>query len=541
VTRRRLIPFVLIFLATLSIAAWLLQRRTPEAEQLFDQAKLLDDIVAYVSRNYVDSVDQPDLYRLAIDGMLKQLGDPYTDFLEGEDVRELSMSTTGNYDGLGIRIETSDGWITVVTPLAGTPAEEAGVLAGDRIVDVEGKPTRGWTTDEAVLALRGERGSTVHLRIARPGSPTLLDFALERSPIHVNAVRHQQLVAPDIGYVWLETVSEKSAEELAGAVDSLRRRGATKMIVDLRYNPGGLLTQAIAISDLFLDNRDVVVETRGRDPRSSKVYRADGGERWKGMPVVLLVNEFSASAAEIVAGALQDHDRAVLVGSPTFGKGLVQTVFPFRRDEALKVTTGRWYTPLGRSIQRDHHDDPLTLLLGADEGVEESPDSGGRGEDTTGTTVTTPSGRVLRGKGIHPDVSALPDSASPAERAFTRALGAQVQTFRDVLTSLAIDMKDSVAVTEEGVDVTRVMRSTLFDRLTDRGVKIPTKVWDDAREVVDRELTYQMLRYGVDRGAEMRRRTSDDAIVQRAVSILESVRTMDDLLRASRDTVGVTR
>jgi carboxyl-terminal processing protease len=295
-------------------------------------------VLNHISSYYVDSLDEQRLYDLAIDGMLEQLGDPYSGFLRAEDFEDLAVSTTGNYGGLGVRIEVSDGWVTVVTPLADTPAERAGVVAGDRIVSVEGESAAGWSIERAASVLRGEPGSSVSLRVVRPGLSEPLTFNIKRAKIHVTSVRYAQVVDPGIGYVQLETVSEESAQELAEAVDGLRAEGARALIFDLRFNPGGILHQGVAVADLFLDKGNEVVSTRGRAPNSTRTFDTTRPERWTDMPVVVLVNEFTASAAEIIAGALQDHDRALIVGTPTFGKGLVQTVFQFGRERPVDPT-----------------------------------------------------------------------------------------------------------------------------------------------------------------------------------------------------------
>jgi carboxyl-terminal processing protease len=397
------------------------------------------------------------------------------------------------------------------------PAESAGVRAGDQIVEIEGESTYGWSVDRAVSVLRGETGSAVNFSVGRPGVREPIAFLVERAPIHVNSIRFADLLSDSVGYVWLESVTEESSAELVEQVNNLRGRGAKSLVLDLRWNPGGVLGQAIAVSDLFLDQGDVVVETRGRDSRSNRVFSADQTESWSEMPLLVLVNGFSASASEIIAGALQDHDRALLVGTPTFGKGLVQSVFPFGRVQALKLTTGRWYTPVGRSIQRmpvDRGQDLDSVLALAD--PEEYHTEGGR--------------PLKGGGGIHPDFLVEPRELTEAEKAFNDALGSNVQAFRDVLGAYAREWTTMEQVSEEFV-TTSAMRAELLRRLRDRGASLPASVWNANADMVSRQFAYQVLRFGLGLDAEMRRRMSDDRVVERALEMLSGIETRDELMR----------
>lgn len=511
--------FSAVTLVAFVSGGWLLQRETEEQEARYHRARLLNDIVASVSAYYVDSLSAAELYDLAIDGLLNKLGDPYTDFLRDEDFGDMTLTATGNYSGLGLRVEANDGWVTVVAPMSGGPAETAGVRAGDQIVEIEGESTYGWSVDRAVSVLRGETGSPVNFSVGRPGVREPIAFLVERAPIHVNSIRFADLLSDGVGYIWLESVTEESSAELTEQINDLRERGAKSIVLDLRWNPGGVLGQAIALSDMFLDPGDVVVETRGRDRRANRVFSADRTENWSEMPLLVLVNGFSASASEIIAGALQDHDRALLVGTPTFGKGLVQSVFPFGRVQALKLTTGRWYTPVGRSIHRtpidpDQNLDSVLALADPEE-------------------YHTEGGRPLKGGGggIHPDILVEPRELTEDEIAFNDALGSHVQAFRDVLGAYAREMTAGEQVTEDFV-TTRGMRAELLRRLQDRGASMPNRVWSANAELVSKQFAYQVLRFGLGIDAEMRRRMSDDRVVERALEILSGVGTREELMRA---------
>src|SRR6267378_3551765 len=343
-----------VALAALVSGGWFLQRQTEPEGSVYQQARLFDDVLAHVADYYVDSLDERRLYQMAIDGMLDQLHDPYSVFLKPDDFRQLSEATTGNYSGLGIQIDVRDGWITVVAPLHDTPAERAGIQTGDRIVQLDGRSTEGWKQDQAVKELRGPAGTPAELTIRRAGIDKPITYKLTRATIHIRSVdpRITMMLNDRVGYIALSPVSESSTRDVAQAIDTLLKQGMKSLIFDLRGNPGGLLDQGVAVSDLFLDPGKAIVETRGRAPGSSHEFSDTKPQQWPRLPIVVIVNGGSASAAEIIAGALQDHDRAVLIGTPTFGKGLVQSFWRLTPETGLKLTTARWFTPSGRTIQR---------------------------------------------------------------------------------------------------------------------------------------------------------------------------------------------
>ncbi|MFC1639687.1 S41 family peptidase, partial [Gemmatimonadota bacterium] len=354
---------------------WLLQRSSERSKNVYEKARLFDDIVAHIAEYAVDSLGEAELYEMAIDGLVGELNDPYASYLRPEDVAELRERTSGDYGGLGMQIDVRDGWITVIAPIAETPAEAAGIESGDRIVGVEGESTYGWRNEQAVRELRGEPGTDVRIAIARPGVPEPFDLTLTRASVHVKSVQSALLFGDRIGYVSLAfaTMGSTVVEEVRHAVDSLRGDGAQSLIFDLRDAPGGLLNEGVTLTDLFLEEEQVIVRTNGRNPAVRGAYDAGVPEAWPGMPIIVLVNGGTASAAEIIAGALQDHDRAVVVGTPTFGKGLVQTVFPLGPNRAIQLTTGRWQTPSGRTIQRPIRrvGSRLRIVGGVEEELEE--------------------------------------------------------------------------------------------------------------------------------------------------------------------------
>jgi carboxyl-terminal processing protease len=522
---QRFLLLALVGFVSFLSGGWLLQRGTSQAGNVYQQARLFDDVLGYVADYYVDSVSESELYDLAIDGMLGQLADPYAQFLRRQDFEDLTESTTGNYGGLGIRIDVRDGWITIIAPIAGTPAADAGLETGDRIVAVDGRSTFGWKSEKAVSELRGEPGSKVTITIARPGMPEPMDLTIPRAIIHVTAIQADTVLAGDIGYVSLvgTSISETLANDLVRSIDSLREQGARTLILDLRYNPGGLLDQGVDVSDLFLDPGQVVVSTRGRARGTTESFRAKTEQRWPEMPIIVLVNHGTASASEIIAGALQDHDRAVVLGLPTFGKGLVQTVFRLGRTEALRLTTARWYTPSGRTIQKPMRRPDASA-------VDDSATSAMAGADTT-EVFHTDDGRVVRGGGgIRPDVIVYPDTLTKPEQDFYRALGANLPVYRDVLTSYALELKAAGTITNEAFTVTDAMRQEVVRRLREKGIDLSSSLIEGARHLIDLEMTYEIQRYVFGRGSENMRRLHDDRQVARAVEMLRQARSMPDLI-----------
>ena len=337
---------------TTQVAGPLLAQDAAEKSSVYEQLDLFGDIFERIRAGYVEEVDETKLIEAAINGMLTSL-DPHSSYLSAEDAADMRVQTRGEFGGLGIEVTQEEGFVKVVSPMDGTPADEAGILSGDFITHVDGESLLGLTLDEAVDMMRGPVGSEIVITIVREGTSEPFDVTLERDTIKLTAVRGRTegetvvlrvTTFNDQTYENLEQTLEDAVEELGGE-DKL-----TGVVLDLRNNPGGLLTQAIEVSDAFLDAGEIV-STRGRQPQDGERYNATEGDLIDGKPMVVLINNGSASASEIVAGALQDHRRAVVVGTKSFGKGSVQTVMPLRGDGAMRLTTARYYTPSGRSIQ----------------------------------------------------------------------------------------------------------------------------------------------------------------------------------------------
>ncbi|HKW49855.1 MAG TPA: S41 family peptidase [Gemmatimonadaceae bacterium] len=523
--RSRAVIVAAVFAVALVSGGWLMQAGYDGSRSSsIARERLFDEVLAHVQNYYVDTVSESDLYRKAVDGMLLELHDPHSVFLPPDRLAKLNESTTGRYAGVGIQMDVRDGWITVVAPLPGTPAQRAGILTGDRVVDIDGRPTRAWSSDEAIKALRGAPGSTVHLTVERPGNPTRLPFRLTREEIRFHSVQHALMLRNGVGYVDLTIFSENSDQELRAAVDSLKSSGMRALIFDLRGDPGGLLDQGVAVADLFLDPGQKIVSMRGRRREADRDFTDRFPQAWPQMPLVVLVDSGSASASEIVAGALQDHDRALIIGTTSYGKGSAQSLFPVSDSGALKLTTALWYTPSGRSINKAH-------ASADDDDGEDALRS--LGADTAKPRFKTDAGRtVLGGGGITPDVP-VSDSVDDARAALLQAaLGKHVADFRDVLTDYALAIKARGSVKSPSFTITPQMRTEFYDRLRAKKINIPRPLFDAEAPLIDRLLGDQIVQYVFGPQAEFERVVTRDRDIGAAMNILERVHTPDELLRA---------
>src|SRR6185312_14140195 len=393
--RSRAVAALAVLTAALVTGGWFLQRGFASDLAPGGSSALFDHVFERVAQSYVDSIPAKSLYLKAAAGLVDRLGDPYSAFLPPDQLSSLNETTSGSYVGLGVQVDLRDGWLTIMAPVPGSPADRAGIQAGDRVVSVDGQSTNGWNLEQASRALRGRPGTTVTLEIARPGVADRLPFHIVRQDIHVASVRHPMMLTDRVGYAALTIFSDSAADGLRNAIGALRRRGMQTLVLDLR----------------------------GRTKAATHDIRNSASQLWPDLSVIVLVDGHTASAAEIVAGALQDHDRAVIVGAPTYGKGVAQSVFPLGDgDAALKLTTARWFTPSGRSIQKLHEDT-----------TSDTGDSAIAHPDTTHAVYHTDDGRAMYGGGgIAPDVLVRADTADSV-LAFQEELGADIQKFRDAL------------------------------------------------------------------------------------------------------------
>jgi carboxyl-terminal processing protease len=316
-----------------------------------DELRTFTDVYARIKTDYVVEVGDKKLLEYAIRGMLAGL-DPHSAYLDADEFRELEIGTTGEFGGLGIEVGMEDGFVKVISPIDDTPAQRAGVKAGDLIVRLNEKPVKGMSLTDAVNLMRGKKGTDITLTIVREGVDEPVTLSITRDIIRVKSVK-DQLLEPGFGYVRITSFQAKTTQSLIDAIEELRKENGGNLkglVLDLRNNPGGVLSDAVGVSDAFL-NDGLIVYTEGRSEDSELRYSATSGDVLDGTPMVVLINGGSASASEIVAGAMQDQKRAIIMGSKSFGKGSVQTILPLSENAALKLTTARYYTPSGRSIQ----------------------------------------------------------------------------------------------------------------------------------------------------------------------------------------------
>lgn len=404
-------------------------------QEFYDNLKILGDVYERVINNYVDELDPHEVMQAAVEGMLADL-DEHSNFLPPVNYEDLMTSTEGEFGGLGISIQVRDHYPTVVSPIEGTPAYYMGVQGGDQIIEIEGESCRDFSSQDAVKRLRGKPGTAVNLTIRRPGTEKPLPLTITRDIIKLESVPYAFMI-DDIGYIGVQNFARTTADEVRAALDKLTAQGARGMILDLRFNPGGLLEAAQQVSELFLPKDKLIVFTKGRlRSQNHSFYSQARGKVYDKVPMIVLINGSSASASEIVSAAIQDHDAGLVVGQPSFGKGSVQTVFRLDEDEALKLTTARYYTPSGRSIHKDRPRHPDVDGMAGGDGEEDAEgDAGGDAGD--GPLAKDPAEReidrhqlekfytdagrvVYGGGGIRPDIEIAQDFLGDFEVAVER-------------------------------------------------------------------------------------------------------------------------
>ncbi len=524
--RVRAVAAATFFVGLLFLGGWWagqqLTAGAQPARQTLGGSRLFDQVAAMISQRYVDSLGTDALYDKAVEGMLRELGDPYTTYLTEDRLSRLNDQISGTYAGIGLQIDIRDGWPVVLEPIIGGPSERAGILAGDRIIQVGKESTRGWTRDEASRVLRGPQGAAVDFLVER--GDQRIPFSIVRDRVHLRAVQRVELLPNAVGYVDLNVFSAQTADELQAAVDSLVRQGARSLVLDLRGNPGGLLEQGVAVAELFLDRGQSIVQLHGRPGSASQTYTDSMPQRWPTLPLAVLLDRSSASASEIVAGALQDHDRAIVIGLTSFGKGSAQNVYPLSSGGALRLTIARWYTPLGRGINRtpavDAEGEPEL-----DTGVVALP-------DTIRPRFRTDAGRtVFGGGGITPDV-VVGDTVLPVPvQALARAMGRNLGAYRDALARQAQVQRPSVKSPNDPVTIE--MLNAVYADLERRQVAPPRAIFNAATPWVSRALGYEMTRVAFGNDAEFLRRMRDDEALRRASRILQEAHTPGDVFKGA--------
>jgi carboxyl-terminal processing protease len=438
---------------------------------------------------------------------------------------------------VGLEVTERDGWVTVVSPIPGTPGARAGLRAGDQFFEIEGSRADTMNVDEAVAVLRGRAGTDVSVRIRRPGVVEPIPFTLTREVIRLKAVPFAILLEDGIGYVPLRSVLESSSAEVRSALDSLAGEGMRSVVLDLRGNPGGLLGEGIAVSDLFLQAGLSVVETRGRASDQNETYETEGAGYLEGVPVVVLVDRGSASASEIVAGALQDHDRALVLGESTFGKGSVQSLFPLSGGNVLRLTTARWYTPVGRSIDKDHEGDreegggTAHALSGQ---LATGPDLEGR------PTYRSTGGRTLYGGGgIAPDVFVMPDTLTESEEeAVVRALFPQAGAFSIAFFNFAVGYVAAHPGLALGFELGDAALGEFYRALPQWNVQVTEADFWNARRFVQYHLEREVALQAWGEAGEFQHMRRYDRQVERAIELLRSADSPAALLESAPAQVG---
>jgi carboxyl-terminal processing protease len=405
------IAAIVLFTLALAFGGLLGDRLLAVTDETRDSLRLYTELVNVAHDRYGAEVSYKDLVYSSVNGMLRAL-DPHTAFLSPEAYEGMREKQQTSFYGLGILVGVRNGQLTVISPLEGTPASRLGIQAGDVISTIEGEATDSMTLDEAVGRLKGPKGTQVKITIVRRGLEQPLTMSVTRAEIPQTTVRQAYMLNPTTGYIQLTEFARGSGKEMADALDKLRGSGMKQLVLDLRNNGGGLLDQAIDIADQFLPADSTIVQTKGRTRDSFQSYKASGKYPALDVPVVVLVNEGTASASEILSGALQDHDRGLIVGTPSWGKGLVQTVYNLSYGAGLALTTAKYYTPSGRLIQRDYTS-YYDYYTHADAG---SPEITGKPVDPKDIFHTDLGRNVYGGGGITPDVIVKDEELSPFEQ-----------------------------------------------------------------------------------------------------------------------------
>ncbi len=397
----------LVIILTLGIVLGTQIEKIFSNDNLHDSIIKLNDVLNYTEKYYVEQVDTPKLVEAAINGMLAKL-DPHSVYIPAKEVEGIEESFRGDFDGIGIEFQIVNDTITVVSPISGGPSEALGILPGDRIIKISGDDAVGFSNDEVIKKLRGSAGTTVKVTIYRPEADKTIEYEITRDKIPLYSVDTHLLFNAKTGYVSVSRFSETTYDELKDALNDLEKKGMKQLVLDLRGNPGGYLNQAVDVADLFISGKKKIVYTKGRRSDFDEVYFASESSDFENTPLIILVNDGSASASEIVSGAVQDWDRGLIVGETTFGKGLVQRQFVLPDNSALRLTISRYYTPSGRLIQRDYKDvkNKEEYYSEAGNGNEKEGDNlyHSAEKDSTRPVYKTNSGRIVYGGGgITPD------------------------------------------------------------------------------------------------------------------------------------------
>jgi carboxyl-terminal processing protease len=509
-----------LLLIPIFAGAFVIQERSAQSG-----ARLFDQVLSLVADRYVDSVDVGALYEKAARGLIAQLKDPYAELYTPKQVEAFNQNTGGFYAGTGMSIEDQHGNITVVKVFPHTPASEAGMMTGDQIVYVDtfNVKAHGWKTDSVSAHLKGQPGTKVTAKFLRAGVPEPFAVTFTRRVVRIPAVELAIMLDNKTAYIYVQQFNETAAPEVAAALQRLIAEGAKSVVLDLRGNGGGYLTQAIEMANLFIPKGKEILTQRGRG-EPPVTYTTENPALVPTLPMVVLTDGYTASASEIVAGALQDHDRALLLGTTSFGKGLVQGTYGLDGGYMIKLTTGKWYTPSGRSIQKER------ILTDEGQLIEVHPDS----LESDSARKARPKfksddGRVVFGGGaITPDVIVPYDTLTTPEQKLAHELAGKngLETALG-LDAYALEMKTKV---KPDFVVTPEMRDDLFQRLAKRGVVVDRKVYDAGSHYIDRLVDAKISGFAFGDSTAKRRQVSDDRQLVKAIEILKKGSTTKELL-----------
>ena len=506
-----------VVLLPLAAGAFVVQEQATTAS-----ARLFDQVLQIVGDRFVDSVDTGALYEKAARGLVAELKDPYSELYTPKQLEAFNTQTGGFYGGVGMLIEDHEGRIMISKVYPNTPAEEAGIREGDYIVGVDTSSTRGWKIDQVSSGLKGVPGTKVKARFQRPSVAAPFEVEFTRRTIRIPAIPFALMLENKTAYIPVQQFNETTTREFAEQLKRLEAEGATGVVLDLRRNTGGFLYQALDMTNFFIPRGRELASVRGRVGPPER-YVAEADPIAPTIPLVILTDGYTASASEIVAGALQDHDRAIVVGTTSFGKGLVQSVYRLDGGYAIKLTTGKWYTPSGRSIQKER------ALDSNGDYVEVKPDS----LETAADRLKRPQykstgGRIVYGGGaITPDVIVPYDTLTAAEQKLARALVPKSQDVYLVLDDYAFGLKDGL---KPDFEVTSAMRDEFYKRITDKGVTVDRADWEAGRSYVDRLLDDRIARRAFGDSTAKRRESAEDRQLQKAIELLRRGRTTAELL-----------
>ncbi len=512
-------------------------------QEFYDNLKILGDVYERVINNYVDELDPHEVMKAAVEGMLSDL-DEHSNYLPPVNYEDLMTSTEGEFGGLGISIQVRDHYPTVVSPIEGTPAYYMGVQGGDQIIEIEGESCRDFSSQDAVKRLRGKPGTAVNLTLRRPGTEKPLPLTITRDIIKLESVPYAFMIG-DIGYVGVQNFARTTADEVRVALDELTAQGMRGLILDLRFNPGGLLESAQQVSELFLPRDKLIVFTKGRlRSQNHSFYSQARGNVYDKVPMIVLINGSSASASEIVSAAIQDHDAGLVVGQPSFGKGSVQTVFRLDEDEALKLTTARYYTPSGRSIHKDRprHPDVEGMAADGEEEAEAAPETPDEPlvKDPAEREVErhelekfyTDAGRVVYGGGgIRPDIEIEQDFLGDFEVAVER--DGALFSFAIDYASKHPELKADLQVTDEVFREFATFlkgREKIGEYLDVFKLKLDDKLITDNADFLRRGIRREVARRLHGQQAAYRVAIEADTQLHHALDLFKKARTLPELL-----------